>query len=151
MNLWSKLVASCITESKFTLTSQTDFICSKQYAKQSEYYYDAIKRSFEEKLLFEFPIVTLTASLEHKIYSELQNLGFNAKQRTTDAWISSEVTTLCCAIYDIQSGCIITLVSKRKFTLTIQAEDIPLFISEHIFFGSKTASQIQWMVTQLIR
>jgi hypothetical protein len=54
------------------------------------------------------------------------------------------------AIYDIQSGCIITLVSKSKFILTIQAENIPLFISEHIFFGFKTASQIQWMV-QLTR
>jgi hypothetical protein len=60
----------------------------------------------------------------------------------------SEVATLHHAIYDIQSGCIITLVSKSKFTLTIQVEDIPLFISEHIFFGSKIASQIQWIVTQ---
>jgi hypothetical protein len=64
---------------------------------------------------------------------------------------TSEVATLCHAIYNIQSGCIITLVSKSKFILTIQAKNIPLFISEHIFFGFKTASQIQWMVTQLIR
>jgi hypothetical protein len=84
LNLWSKLVALYITESKFTFTSQTDYICSKQYENQSEYYYDAIKRSFEEKPLFEFPIVTLTASLEHKTYSELQNLGFSTKQRITD-------------------------------------------------------------------
>jgi hypothetical protein len=86
LNLWSKLVASYITESKFIFTGQTDYICSKQYENQSEYYCDAIKRSFEEKPLFEFPIVTLIASLKHKTYSELQNLGFSAKQRTTDAW-----------------------------------------------------------------
>jgi hypothetical protein len=66
-------------KSKFTFTSQTNYICSKQYENQSEYYCDAIKRSFEEKSLFEFPIVTLIASLEHKTYSELQNLGFSTK------------------------------------------------------------------------
>jgi hypothetical protein len=104
------------------------FFNSKQYSNQSKYFCNTIKKSFEKKLLFEFSIVILIATLMIRCKILIQ-------YQTKNSWCMDSFRSyhLCHAIYNIQSSYIVPSVYKYIFTLIDQTKD--LFLSyQSIFF-----------------
>lgn len=73
-------------------------------------------------------------------YQQMQALGFKPKNKKNEAWNISEIALLKSTLKKI---------AKKKIIPTTACHFY--YISHHIFQGSRSKEQVEWMVNQLFR